>query len=491
MEKGIDMNKKETELRFADLIAMLLKAFKLILCITLIVGILAGGYGVYAITHRKTTVTQDDISDAQQEVKKAKSDLDSAERALKKRNEVGIPDAERKIKSAEMMVEKRRQYMENSLFYALDAFKCGVSRLTFFVKTDFEVDPDVASLVEDPRATIVMAYANFTFDETMLENICRIMNTKAEKRYIEELITITNISNRFVKIEVYNNNADVAERVVNYIYQTMVDCMQDKVAQHEASVISTYTGYEVNWDINDKHIETEDSMLEAERALDTAQDTYETLVTTVVDKEEEVEDAQQKYDEAVKKLNALRKDFENPAPSKKAILKNAIKYGAIGLLGGLVLGCLLVLAIRLLGGKLNNQFEIKNRYPFPLIGVLPRSKKILFEKAVRKLEGESLGSYEAEAQTTAQSLLSQIGDRSVCLVSSLGAQAAEKLAAYTDGKTPVLGSILTEADAVKALADYDGVVLVEQKGKSRIDLIDSEVLRVKALNKEVVGIVLM
>ena len=105
MEKGIDMNNKETELRFADLIAMLLKAFKLILCITLIVGILAGGYGVYAITHRKTTVTQDDISDAQQEVKKAKSDLDSAERALKKRNEVGIPDAERKIKSAEMMVE--------------------------------------------------------------------------------------------------------------------------------------------------------------------------------------------------------------------------------------------------------------------------------------------------------------------------------------------------------------------------------------------------
>ena len=33
-------------------------------------------------------------------------------------------------------------------------------------------------------------------------------------------------------------------------------------------------------------------------------------------------------------------------------------------------------------------------------------------------------------------------------------------------------------------------MLVEQRGKSRVDLIDAEVLRAKALGKEILGIVL-
>ena len=105
----------------------------------------------------------------------------------------------------------------------MNPFERGVSRLTFYVETDFTVDPDVASLVEDPRTSIVLAYTQiYPFDSEILENVKKILGTNAEKQYIEELISVTNISNRFVQIRVINDDAQLAEKVVNYLYQTML-----------------------------------------------------------------------------------------------------------------------------------------------------------------------------------------------------------------------------------------------------------------------------
>ena len=484
--------KRETEVRLADVFAMLLKAAKPILCVILIVGILGGGYGLYAATHRKVKVTKDEVNEAQTAAYTAKNAVATAEQALKRRNEIGIPDAQRKIKTSETLVSRRSEYMENSLFQKLDPFNCGVSRLTFYVKTDFTAEPEVAGLLEDPRTSIAMAYANISaMDTEILDNVRSIMKTSAERRYVEELISVQSLKDRFVQISVYNNDPAVAEKVARYIYNTIEKRLQDSVATYTASIISTYTGYEVNWDIYDQQTANEDNMVEAERALENAQDLLETLETGVAEKEQAVETAKDAYEAALENAEKLKKQYENAKPGTKSILKNGIKFGLVGLAAGLVLGCVGVLLFNLLNGRLHNQTEVKNRYTFPLLGVIPREKKRWFESAVRKLEGESLGTHEAGAQATAQSMLARVGDRPVCLISSLGGDAAERLAAYADGKTPVCGNILTDAEAVKALAAYDGVVLVERKGRTRIDQIDGEVQRVKALGKEIVGIVLL
>lgn len=484
--------KRETEVRLADVFAMLLKAAKPILCVILIVGILGGGYGLYAATHRKVKVTKDEVNAAQTEASVAKSAVAVAEQALKKRNEIAIPEAERKIKTGELLVERRTEYMENSLFQKLDPFNCGVSRLSFYVKTDFTAEPEVAGLLEDPRASVAMAYASVNaMDTEILDEVSRIMQTDAERKYVEELIKVENVNDRIVQITVYNNDPAIAEKIVQYIYKTFEKRMQESVAPHSAAVISTFTGYEVNWEIYDQQMLNEDNMSAAERALGNAQELLETMVAGVSEKEQAVETAKDAYEAAAKNAEKLKKQYENAALGTKSILKNGIKFGLIGLAAGLVLGCVGVLLYNLFNGKLHNQTEVKIRYAFPLLGVIPREKKRWFETTVRKLEGESLGTHEAGAQATAQSVLARVGDRSVCLISSLGGDAAEQLAAYTDGKTPVCGNILTDAEAVKALTAYDGVVLVERKGKTRIDQIDSEVQRVKALGKEVVGVVLL
>lgn len=486
------MNNRETELRFADLFAMLLKAFVPIICITLIVGILGGVYGMYSITHKKATVTRDQVSEARLAFDQANSALRKAERALFNRNNKGIPQSKERLEQYERLVKRRQEYIDKSEYQKLNAFNCGVSYLTFYIQTDFTVEPEVAGLAEDPRTTIAMAYSRvYLFDDEIANQLRKIMNSRAEKQYLQELIRIRTVNDRFVEISALNNDSDIAEKVVRYLFKVLQDRLKDQVAPHTANIISTYTAYEVNWDLYETQMQKENELMEAMRLRDNEQETLATLEDTVGEKEQDVEEAKIDYDAAEKNLKSLQAAYENPAPSKKSVLKNGVKFGLIGLVAGLVLGCVIVLAVKLMNGKLHNQTEAKSRYPFPLIGVLPRTKRVTFENTVRKLEGESLGSYEAEAQATAQSLMTRIGDRSVCLVSTLGAGIAEKLAAFTDGKTPVVGNILTDAQAIKALDGYDGVVLVEQRGKSRMNQIDSEVLRMKALDKEIVGIVLI
>ena len=485
------MDNKEIELRIADLFAMVLKAAKPILCVMLVCAILGGAYGAYKVIKAKPEVMEEDVKNAELAVSSAEKAVTKAERALTRRNEVEIPDAERKIERSQLMVKRRQDYLDNSIYYAMNPFERGRSRLTFYVDTNFTADPDVAGLVEDPRTSIVLAYTQFQpFDAETLDNIRAIMNTNAEGKYIEELITISAISDRFVRIQVLNNDADVAEKVVKYLYDTMLKRLKGTVAEHSANVVSTFTGYEVDWAMNDRHTADEDSLLNAERALASDEESLADLQMGIADKEMAIEDAKKQLTDAEKTLKNTRKAFENTKVNTKNVIKRTGKYGAVGLLLGLVAGCGIALIKSLFGGKIQNQSEVMSRYSFPLIGVLPRTKKVWFDKAIRRLEGEPVGNFEATAQATAQSLLARIGKRPVCLVSTGSRDVAEKLAAYTEDQIKVLGSIIDDAESVKELADYEGIVLVEQRGTSRVDLVDAEVLRAKALNKEILGIVL-
>lgn len=485
------MNKKEIELRLSDLVAMLLKAAKLILCMMLILAILGGAYGAYRVVKAKPTVTAEDVKKAEDAVTAAQKGVTKAEKSLIRRNETEIPDAERRIERSRLLVQRRQEYIDNSIYYGMNPFERGISRLTFYVETDFSVDPNVAGLVEDPRDSIVQAYAQLCpFDSEILDNVASIMNVRADRQYIEELISVTPISGRFVQIVALNDNAEIAKKVVDYLYQTMQNRLKGAVAEHSANVISTFTGYEVDWAMNDSHTASEDSLLTAERAVVDAEDSLLDLQTGVADKEQAITDAKDKLEDAQKKLKDTRNAFESSQLTAKNLLKQGGKWGAIGLVVGLVAGCGIALLRGLFNGRIQNQSEVQNRYAFPLIGVLPRTKKVWFDKAIRRLEGEPVGNFDATAQATVQSLLARAGERSVCLVSTEDRAASEKLASFTDGKVKVLGSIIDDAQSVRELADFDGIVLVERRGKSRIDLVDAEVLRAKALDKDILGIVL-
>ncbi|MBQ4257746.1 MAG: hypothetical protein II713_01960, partial [Clostridia bacterium] len=141
--------------------------------------------------------------------------------------------------------------------------------------------------------------------------------------------------------------------------------------------------------------------------------------------------------------------------------------------------------------KLQNQSFVLSRFSFPLLGVLPRRKKRPFEKTIRRLEGDPETDFESAARVAAQNLLAVAADRKVCVVSSLGAKEVEPLVPYLNERVAICGDILRDVGAVKSLDEYEGIVLVEERERSRIDQIEGEVLHAEALGKKVLGIILM
>lgn len=486
------MNNTEAEVHLSDLLAMLLKAIRVILCLVLMLGFLGGVYGAYSVIRAQPRITQEDVETAEMDVAKAESDLAKAQKAVSFRDEVKIPGALQKAKHAEQMIIESQEYMRNSIYFGMNPFHRGAARLRFTVDVAPTIDLNKSGLDDSSRSEIVIAYTQMCpFDTPILEQIQAIMGIETQLQYIEELITVASDDNhQIVEICVYYDDLSLAEQIIDYLYQVMTSQAEKNLPAHLTKVLSTFTGYEVDQSMSERHAEAERVLLRAELSFQKANESIQALQNDASDEQQAVEDASNALRAAQKALQNAQINHAKNRPSLRSMAKRAIKYGVLGGLIGIVLGCCYAWCKGLFSGIVQNQNEVIHRYSFPLIGVLPRSKKVWFDKTIQKLEGDPTGDFEAVAHATVQSLISRISDQSVCLISSCCKSTAERLAASTGNKVQVIGNIIDNADAVKELANYEGIVLVEERGKSRINLVDAEVLRAKALSKEILGIVL-
>ena len=241
------MKDQEVEIRFGDLFAALLKAIRPILCFALIFALLGAGFGLRkARSFARTEGGElEDIEKAKKDIETAERQLGLTERALERFNEVEYPNAETKYEHAELMVEQRQSYIDNSIYQALDPFNCGVATLTFYIETESEqtVDPSAPWLTVDPSTVIATACTQVTSrDDEVLEKAQEIMGTQTELRFIKELITVSAVSDHFVEIRVYNQDAAVAEKVVDYLYGAILERLEGKVEPFALQMSLVLTG---------------------------------------------------------------------------------------------------------------------------------------------------------------------------------------------------------------------------------------------------------
>ena len=487
------MESNERELRLADLGAMILKSFKGIVALTLALALLGGVFGAYREIRReqKTTVTEEDVKKAEKSLTATQKKLTNAQKSLRKRVYTEIPDAERNIRSAELLVERRQQYINDSIYQSMDPFNHAVSRLSFYVETDVEINPNTPWLGSDPQSSIALAFTRaYDKDTKILDEIRRIMNTEADVRYIKELVSVSSSSNRFVEIAVYYEDAEIAEKVVNYLYQELSARMEENIGEFSANVISRFTGYEVDWSMSDKQNEKQNELISAQRALEEANETLQSLQDGVEEKETQVAELEELLNQKTEDLEQLRRDMDIDSLQPMKILKKALVFLLAGGFLGLAGGVFIAIVQRLAGGKLQNQNDMRSRYDFPVLGQLPGRKERIFAKTISGLEGEMHCDYDAAAQAAVQSVKSVAGDRRVALISTQGTEQFETLTKLGGDQFAPCGNILEDAGAIKAMVDCDSVLLVEQKERSRISLIDTEVLRAKALGKDILGAVI-
>lgn len=489
------MNNEQSEIsiRISDLCAAFLKKIKPIVLFVLVFALLGALFGAYRASHAGAGVSEEALREAETALVDAKNSVAEAESALSELLEIEIPQAEANVERAKLMLQQRQDYLDRSLYYALDPLHCGVSRLTLYVETDTEIDPEAPWLTSDPRTSIAQAYARlYPFDTELLEHVRQIMKADSELADLGEMISITNNNDPFVAIRVFHEDAEVADEVMDYLLVALQQRLTKIFGDYSAQVINRFVGYEVNESIITRHVEAEDNLALAQTDLFTAEQNLQTLKeNTKASAEQLIEDNRSAAAEAEEELLTLQERFANAKPTMKNIVKKAVIFAVVFCVLGVFAACALVCLDKIFSGKLQDINDVLTRCPFPLIGTLPAKKKRPFEKTIRRLEGEPDLDFETAGKATAQSLFSVVGDRRIALVSSAGLDTVQEFLPFTGDRIPVSGDLLRDAEAVKAAKDFDGFVLVEKRGRSRFDLIAAEARRIEALGKQVEGIILL
>ena len=378
-------------------------------------------------------------------------------------------------------------YCDNSPFMALDPFHCTIYDISLLARSSGSGNNNSISSVGGQAAAAISAIC--TMDNSVLEKVRELLGTEQDLDFVRQLIYIFNDQD-IVHVRLYCADTESARSVIDYLCRTVTDRLRSDNLGFTVEEISRYNGTVVDSFVREKQILTIDelsktiiTLKDAEAALSGLNSTMGKLRTAASDLEDKYESSEQ---EVVTIKAALSQD-NIPNDAGGISLKTVVLFFILGLF----VGCFSVLCLWLLSGKFTSQNELLSRYSFPVLGVLPGEKKKLFGNTIRRLEGDSSTSFEDVAKVTAQALFRVTDKHTTCFVSSLGSEKAAALLPYLDGKIGVCGDILNDPEAVKDLDNYDSIILVEQKRKSVLSQIDSEVLRAKAFGKDILGIVLI
>ena len=432
----------EREIALKDIFVIVLKKARQVLVWTLVFGILLGAYGVY---RSYGNAEEGNIEEAE----KYAQDVENAEKA---------------IVCAEGQVEELKEYLADSLYYAIDPYNKGVSNLLFYVDTGYEVNPSFTYQTPDRTSHVVAAYTTmYRYDEGILQEIYQLLGKEVDKKYVFELISVNDQGDNLVNISVVHQDAEIASAIAHCIFENTKARVQETVAEHTTQILADYAGYEIDTDMRKRQDASGTNLVNAYAGL-----------------------AQRKEE-----LKALEKNPVEAQSGAPFIIKSVVKFGIIGLVIGCLVGCVVAVFGAFMSGRLQNAADILSRYKFPLLGTLPQDTKgRWFDKWIRNLEGEPKSSYADASKVVAANLRAVAGDKKIVLVSTGDKIMLAKLAGNLGDQVQAGGNLLQEASVVETLGKTDAVVLVEERGKAQLEQIDGEILRLKALNKEILGIVL-
>lgn len=481
------MDNSDRVLRLSDLLALLLRGAKTILCFTIVVTLLGTALSLYRMQTRRPASL---LSDAQFRYDEAETARQEAEMALKAIDEVQIPSVNKKLETAQAGRDSFLASLDSNPFMSLDSSSAGICRVSFYVDRVSASDTSRSRQSSFQKTVGTMLNYVCLADSDTLSHVCEIIGHGTNNDTVQAFITVTS-EDGINEIKVMAYDKDMAQSCVDYLLKTFTERLESIDRDCSLTVLSRYTEDLANNLIHDEQLSLLMQLTDYENAIKESEEELRELNDAHIQLHDDLLLAESKLESAranLENVKLLSEQGKAGAPffSFRSLARNII----LSVVLGLFLGCAVALCMGLLGSKLQSQGSLSGRFSFPLLGLLPGREKKMFNKVIKKLEGESDVDYDVAAQTTAQNLLTVVGERSACIVSSLGKKAADGLLPFLHGRVPVCGDILGDPDAAKALASFDCVVLLEERGRSELSMIDNEAQRVNALGKDIIGIVL-
>ena len=387
------MENKEKTIRLSDLIALLMKWFICIIFIALAFAIIGAVLSIRSqqeLYNENSNVTQSQLDRSRQAFSEAQLALLATENALYNLEEIEIPALSDRITWTGTSIIQLKNHIENSLLMVLNPYSCPEARLSFYLKSEKLPSFDYLEVEESKKIssgkdfeislTTTSVRSLWPLDLEMLEEVRDILNVDAELLYISEIATISyDPSTGFTVIKVCNNDIEAAKEAADYLFASLKKQLDKTIGSYQIITLGSFCGTIADLEVKNDQMALISGLTELTKGLSDSETILSELRASIEDKKNEVDNAASVYRAAQRSLEEMERHFSNPraqaAISRRAILRKAIFWG---LIGG-VIACVFLIGVGVFGKTLHNHNELISRYSFPLLGILPRKKKYLFD----------------------------------------------------------------------------------------------------------------
>ena len=292
-----------------------LKHWRAVLITMLVCGILFGGVkgGQALSSAQDTSATEDTLETYQQALDDYKNQSDTLNR---------------EIDSLNLKIAQINTYMEKSALYNMDKNDVYRGSLLYYIDTGYEVDPNLTYQTPDKTNSVLKAYASLVQNDAFYSEIKKNLKENIDSKYLRELVNVSiDYDSHIMTISVVGSSQTLAHQLLELIQKNMREAkntVSTMITPHEISLVSS-SEY--------KTVDQNSSVTEDGAALNPE-------VINVADKQQNIEDTLSSYQTSLTEKTQALKDLtepEQPTVGKTGAAKTAAKYGAIGLILGLVL----------------------------------------------------------------------------------------------------------------------------------------------------------
>lgn len=479
----------EIEIDLKDLMFTIFKKWRSVILFGLLIGCLAGGYkfisGVSAL--RDSVSRQADADDYDLALQEYTASKDFYKIQIKELNEE---------------IDRYNDYCKQSILMNIDPYKVYKNESTFYINTGYEVMPNALNPSIDPTLAVMDAYASAVNSGNIYDEIQKKIGRDVDARYIKELVHVDeNYSSGILTVTTIGDSQKLADDIMKYLVEVLNNSTSDistKVHPHTITQVS-----ENSYSTVDKNIYTDFTENQDIADASSVNDYVQNIKTQIAS-----------IKEASDKLEA---PVDNTV-SRHSVLKNAVKFALIGIIGGVFVLAFIYAICYVINGRITTEELIESRLRVNVLGaarkIVKRRSLSRMDELLMKLEGtdhevlvtgpeytamqekEVRHLYDISAANIAALLHAAPEIRTLALIGTISDDKIAdllhgidaQLAQYT---VKAAGNIIKNAHAIKTLQDADAAVIVEQKDISRYDNMQREIAMVNSLGKKLVGVIVM
>ena len=455
---------KDRELNLKALCFCVARKWKLMVVVALVLALALGGYrgwkGLSAVTDDQTLAA----AQAAYEAEYAKYQSQ-------------VAAFETKIAQVQEDIRNHGVYMEESILQNIDYRNTWTASVDLYIATQENTSVSGAGEGYTRADVIADAYRNMLVSTQMLEKAAATLDIAP--RYLRELISIPLPAYHeyqdgpLVTVLIRSGDAESAQKIMD----SLLACL-DTIRQEITATMGEHTMNKVNAGV---------VVMVDEDLADLQEDAADRLL--------EYSDYLDDYRYAKEQLTAPgMMDM-----SMSSVIKGAIKYAVVGILGGAFLVAAVACVAFVIGDKVYSAEELKSRFGLTVLGKasLSNKKHCCIDRLLDRCEDRGKTEEQGALTVVGANVANHCPENATLLVAGTAgekemAKVVEALTCVLTGTTVISGgSLLESLAAIEGLSKCDAVLLVERCGTSRYSQIAAQMEAVKGVDKKLLGCVVL